>query len=223
MLRIHLVAEGRAGPGQQAPRPQVGQPSAPHPLGDEATLVLRDRAPDLQEELIVRIMGHGAIDEDHRAAVLLEFLDQEHLMDVFAGQAVRRRQRHHAKGGTGRGITQAVKAGTGQPGSTVPLITIDVLRGKGPPLRSAVGLQALQLLFDGLGLRLPGRRDPHLDCGVHQSPPEMTRSPGSTAEAAGRRRPSGARPSGSAPCPAGRSTRVSCASPRRASEPVRPG
>ena len=87
---IQPVPERRRGPRQQRARPQPGLPPAAHPLGDQRPLILRDRPADLQQQLVVRVCAHRPVQELHLAAAGGQLVDQQHLMDVVAGQPVRR-------------------------------------------------------------------------------------------------------------------------------------
>ena len=66
---VQAVPERRPGPRQQRARLQLGLPSAAHPLGDQRPLILRDRAADLQQQLVVRVGAHRPVQELHLAAV----------------------------------------------------------------------------------------------------------------------------------------------------------
>ena len=70
-LRVQPVPVGGAGPGQQLPGAQPGQPPAAHPVGDEGALVLGHRAPDLEHQLLVRVVPRRPVDEHHRHAAAL--------------------------------------------------------------------------------------------------------------------------------------------------------
>jgi hypothetical protein len=61
---------------------------ASHAESLQVALVFGDGPSDLQQQLIVRILAHRSLDKLDQAAVFFQFLDQEHLMDILAGQAV---------------------------------------------------------------------------------------------------------------------------------------
>jgi hypothetical protein len=63
-------------------------------FGDLGPLVFGDHALELHQQGLLRGGGLGAVDEDHLGAVLGEFLDQEHLVGVGAGQPVRGQAQH---------------------------------------------------------------------------------------------------------------------------------
>ena len=67
-LGVQPIAVRRTGPRQELPSSQFGQPPTPHPIRDQRTLVLGDRATDLQDELVVRIVAGRPIDEHHADA-----------------------------------------------------------------------------------------------------------------------------------------------------------
>ena len=79
-------------PRQQLSTTQFRQPSASHPIGDQGAFIFSDCPTDLEEERIMRIIIHGAIEKLHLTPVLCEFLNHEHLMDIVAGQAIGRRE-----------------------------------------------------------------------------------------------------------------------------------
>ena len=64
------------------------QPAAAGPLGDQRPLVFSHRPADLQQQLVVGVVGQWAVGEFHPAAVPLQLLQQEHLVDVVAGQPI---------------------------------------------------------------------------------------------------------------------------------------
>ena len=79
---IHPQAVGDVRPWQQEPRLVLGQSPPAHPLGEQRPLVLGHRPPDLQEELVVGLRTHRPLHELHLTAVLLQLLDEDHLVDL---------------------------------------------------------------------------------------------------------------------------------------------
>jgi len=80
-------------------------PSSPHPLSDQTPFIFSDSPTNLQQELIVRVLTHGSIDTFYLASSSFEFLNQEHLMDRVASQAIGGGDDHPIKGGTANLIT----------------------------------------------------------------------------------------------------------------------
>jgi hypothetical protein len=64
------------------------QTASSHTVSDQVALVFGHRSTDLQQQLIVRILAHRSLDKLNQATAFLQFLDQEHLMDKLACQAV---------------------------------------------------------------------------------------------------------------------------------------
>jgi hypothetical protein len=51
-------------------------PASSHPFGDQGPLILGDRPADLEQELVVRVLGHRPVEELDAAAVLLQLLEE---------------------------------------------------------------------------------------------------------------------------------------------------
>jgi hypothetical protein len=170
-FRVQPVAERRAGPRQQRARAQPGQPAAPHPLGDQRALILRDRPADLQQQLIVRIGAHRPVQELHPAAMPGQLLDQQHLVDVVAGQPVRRGHHDDIEIGQRRMVAQPVQPRPGKAGAAVTSVTVDVLFIQHPAARRNRRAQPVKLLLDGLRLGLADSRYSRIHGCAHQAPP----------------------------------------------------
>ncbi len=208
-IRVEPVAVGRPRPGQQGAGAQLAQAATAHALGDQRAFVLGHRAPDLQQQLIVRVTAHRPVEELDLRPVLLQLLDQEHLMDVVAGQAVRRGDQDAIQPGARRGVAQAVQAGAAQRGPAATVVAEDALGRQGPAPRRGVGTQPLELLFSRLRLGLALGRYPSIGGYSHGGSPrehssERRRRPGldawwRPAGAAGRRGPTFAAPPGGRP------------------------
>jgi hypothetical protein len=102
-------------------------PAAAHPLGDQRALVLGHRPADLQQQLVVRVITHRPVQELHLAAVGGQLLDQQHLMDVVAGQPVRRGDHHHVQLGQRRMIAEPIQPRPPQAGAAKAVIAVDML------------------------------------------------------------------------------------------------
>ena len=232
-VRIDPVAEGRPRPRQHQPRLQLALTTAAHALGDQRALVLRDRASDLQQQLVVRVTAHGAVQEPHGTAVPLQLLQQQDLMDVVARQPVRRGDHDQVERAGGRPVAQVIETRTPQGGAAVAVIAKDVVEGHVPALLPRVAHQAFQLLLDRLGLGLAPRRHARVERHPHGWPPvrrgrAMRRQarrpvPPSRPAAPGRPGPSGVGLPGPAASSDVRSTGIASAPPvRRASAEAAP-
>jgi hypothetical protein len=65
-----------------------------HPLGDERAFVLGHRPANLEQQLIVRVVTHGAVQKLYLTAMLFQLLQQHHLVHVVARQTIRRSDQH---------------------------------------------------------------------------------------------------------------------------------
>ena len=176
-FRVQPVTERRRGPGQQRARPQLGLAPAAHPLGDQRALVLSHRPTDLQQQLIVRILAHRPVQKLDLAAVPAQLVDEQHLVDIVAGQPVGRGDHHQVNLGQRRVIPQAVQARPAQAGAAVAVIAIHVPLIQRPAPLGDRRHQPVKLLLDGLGLGLAGRRNPRVHRDTHQAPPVPSAPP----------------------------------------------
>jgi len=97
MERISAIAIGWRSPGEQGACAVFLQAPSPRPIRDQVALVFGDRSADLQQQLIVRILAHWSLDELDEAAAFFQFLDQEHLVNILAGQSIWGRHQHTIK------------------------------------------------------------------------------------------------------------------------------
>jgi hypothetical protein len=137
-VRVDPVAERRSGPRQHQSRLQLAQATTPHALGDQRALIFRDRAADLQQQLVMRILAHGAVEKPHLAGMSLHFLQQQDLMNVVARQPVRRGDQHQIKAARGGPVTQAIETWSPQRGAAVAFVTKDLIEGHLPALLARV-------------------------------------------------------------------------------------
>jgi hypothetical protein len=78
---------------------EFGLPPTPHAIGDEVALILSDRTTDLEQKLIVWIITHWPLKELNMTPALGKLIDEQHLMDIVAGQPIRSGNEHALKGG----------------------------------------------------------------------------------------------------------------------------
>ena len=224
---VQPVPERRRGPRQQRARPQPGLPSAAHPLGDQRPLILRDCPADLQQQLVVRVGAHRPARELHLAATGGQLLDQQHLVDVVAGQPVRRGHHDDVQIGQRRMIAEPVQPRPAQARAAIAVITVDVLVIQLPAALRDRRAQPVKLLLDTLRQGLAGSRHPRIHRRPHQHPPPRSASHPAgrparpSAPAADRPDPAGARRRGSGSAGGTRSRSGSSGSPARTTSPWR--
>jgi hypothetical protein len=171
-LGIKPVAIGRPRPGQEGSGAQLAQTTPAHALGNQSALILGHGAADLQQELVVRVAAHGPVQEHDLRPVLLQLLDQKHLMHVVARQPIWGRDQDPIQPGTRSGVTQAIEAGSSEASATIAVVAEDAIHGHAPALPLGMGAEAIELLVSGLGLGLALGRNPGVDGYLHgDSPP----------------------------------------------------
>ncbi len=166
-VRVDAEPVGRRRPGQEEAGLQLAQAAAAHALADQAALVLRHRAADLQQQLVVGIPAHRPVEELDLAARGGDLLDQQHLVHVVARQPVGRGDQHPVEDAQGGAVAQPLQAGTPQAGAAAAVIAEDVLLRHRPALPEGVRPQAIELLGDAVGLRLPSRGHPRVESDPH--------------------------------------------------------
>src|SRR6266498_2173746 len=112
-------------------------------------------------------MTHWSIAKAHLTAAPFQFLNQQHLMDIFARQSIWRGDQDGIEGRLGCSIAEAIKPRAIKTGASKAVITVDMLVREGPALLLSQVAQARELLFDGLGLGLAGGRDPRIQSDSH--------------------------------------------------------
>ena len=227
----HAVAIGRIGPGQQQTGAQLGEPAAAHALGNQRALVLRNSAADLQQQVVMRIIAHGAIQEFGSTSGLRPFLQEDHLVHIVAGEAVGGGDEHAVDLAALHGIAQVVQPRAGEDRAAVAVVAEHVRWVEAPAL-GGMGMNMSgkppELLLNGLVVDLVAGRNAAIDCYPHGRPPAGLGTPvprsapgrsSPTAEGADTPGPSAAGPWASARWCVERARRVA-ADPRMLSSPV---
>jgi hypothetical protein len=137
---------------------ELGLATAAHSLGDQGAFVLRHSAANLEEQVVMWIIIHGAIDKLNPTAALGEFVDQKHLVDIVTGQAIRGGDHHAFNSRHSGAIAEAIQPWALEGGPALAVIAVDMLFGNMPVgVRRDVVTQTAQLLFDRLLLLLTAR------------------------------------------------------------------
>jgi len=89
----------------------------PCPLGDLRALVLRNHPLKLQEQFILRRLGPSPVEEAHLRTDPSKLLNQQSLVDVATGQAVRRVAEHHGDFDLGGEVAKPFESRADQGGS----------------------------------------------------------------------------------------------------------
>ncbi len=181
--RLVAVAVGGLG-AEDMPVARLLQLATPEPLRQHRTLILGDGPLDLQQKLVVGIIGNGMVQEHYLTTRAAELLQQKDLIGILARQPVWTEHHHDVDGGITDGIPQAVQPRPVQPGAAVALVAAHVRVGQGMTLSCDPGLQGGELAVDGLLALLALGRDPAVEGNAHGSSPGIA---GATRHRRGRR------------------------------------
>jgi len=105
----------------------------------------------LQQEVVVRVVTQGLVEQVDLTPILLEFFKQHHLMDVVACQSIRTRDPEVGNRGLTDPVTQSVESRSVECGATIAIVTENVVSKQVPALALQMNPQALNLLVNGLG------------------------------------------------------------------------
>jgi len=132
--------------GQHADRTPPGGVTlaSPAPLHDLRPLVLGDHALHLEQQVLFRAGPDRAVEEDQFHAAALEFLHQQHLPGVFAGEAVRRVHVQPLEPAGPSGVAQSLQRRADQCAAGVAIVDEAKLLVE----RQAVGLHPLPQVGD---------------------------------------------------------------------------
>jgi hypothetical protein len=176
-----------------------GLPATPQPIGHQGALRRRHRPPALEHALIMGVLTHGTLQKLDLTAPLGQFIEQQHVMDIVAGQPIRSRHHDPFTGGQRGTIPQAVQARPVALGPALAVIPIARLFRQMPVgLRRHMGLQAVEWWRNGVLWLWTSGRDTDLQRHCHGTPPAgvmapatcLRRVPSPMAEGTGRPHPS---------------------------------
>nr|WP_228421535.1 hypothetical protein [Skermanella mucosa] len=89
VLLVDVAVAIRGPAGQNLTGSSLLQLAAAEAFRQHRPFVLGDRPLNLEQKLIVRVVGNGAMQELDGAAGAAEFFEQQHLVGVLASQSIR--------------------------------------------------------------------------------------------------------------------------------------
>ena len=159
-------ADELAGPG-------LLQLAAPKPLAQQSALVFGDSSLDLEQELVSRIIGDGAVEKLHRAPCSPEFLEQQHLIGIAAGQPVGGENADDINLPVANGIAQGVQPRSVETRAAVAFVPKHMEVAQVVVGGSSPASQPIELAVDGLLALLAFGGDTGIDGGAHGAPPSV--------------------------------------------------
>src|SRR6185437_3739634 len=119
------------------------------------------------------VLAHRAVGKEHLTAAFFKLLNEQNLVNIFAGESIWLGQKDDIKARLTHLIAQPVEARALERRPTVTFITKYGVLGPPPPVFLTVDLQPLQLLLNGLGLALVLGRDADVHSDSHRIPPDL--------------------------------------------------
>lgn len=105
----------------------------------------------------MRVLTHGPIEKLDLTARACELVEQHHLLDIVARQAVGCGKDDAIQRVISRSVTQPVEPWASEGCATVAVVTVDVVNEECPALGLDVRLETVKLLVNHLELDLVGR------------------------------------------------------------------
>jgi len=151
---IDPVPVGGSSPGQQNTGAVASLATTAHPLRDQRTLIFGHCAANLQDQLLVGVTAQGPVQKRDLATMLLELLQQHHLVHIVTSQAVRIGDHDLLQFTGSHQVSQSIQAWAREGGSAVAIVAEDTLFWQCPALLLDIDGQAVQLLLNRLCLCL---------------------------------------------------------------------
>src|SRR4051794_23344766 len=143
--------------------------AAAEPLAEHRPLVLGDRPLDLEQELVVRVVGDRPLDELDGAGGLAELLQEEDLVGVAAGEPVGAIDAEDVELALAGGVAEAVQRGAVEPRARIALTNVDVTVLEFMAAGGRPAAEGGEPAVDGLLTPLPHGRDPGVDRRFHRA------------------------------------------------------
>jgi insertion element IS1 protein InsB len=128
---------------------------------------------ELTMALFARFRVNGDVSEifTGRTAIAFELLQQHHLMDIVTGESIGTHNQHAINCSLPELVPKVVESGAVERGATVAIVTKDMFVKQLFACVLEMGLQALNLLGNGVGQGLTIGRHADIDGTGHVSPP----------------------------------------------------
>src|SRR5215471_13160370 len=160
---------------------------APRALGDLGAFIFGDHPLELYQQLVFRSARRGGLQEDRFDTAAGQLLDQQHLIGILAGQAVRTVDESRFDLTGGRQIAQSLQPRPLPNGTRVAVIQEAPLGRNQIVVSLSILGQGHQLALDGVGLLLAVGRHTGVNRGWlrHSDPPPFHGVASQPAECAG--------------------------------------
>jgi hypothetical protein len=171
--RLHTIAVWRPGPGPEEPCPEFHLTPSAHAFSNQGAFIFGHGPADWSQELRLWGLPQRLIKTLDATASLLECFQQYHLLDIVTGEAIWARAHDAVDRGLLDTVPAPIPAWPIARGTTVSVVTDDILWPERFPLGVYLGDEALDRLCNRLRQGLPRGRPPGIDRGAHASPPPV--------------------------------------------------
>src|SRR5690349_10450809 len=165
-LRHVAITIRRRGKGTDRAGTRSMPATAAATLQDFCSLVLRDHALHLQQEVILSRATNRVIEEDHLGAGTAELLDEQNLVGIAPCEAVRGVDVEASHQARGNRVAQPLQRRAHQSCPAVSLVDVDVLRQHAIALGRDPLVQRSNLTDNSVVTRLLVRRYARIECNV---------------------------------------------------------
>jgi len=146
--------------------------AAAHPVGNEGPFICSHSTADLEQQLIMGVVTHWTLQKLHLAAVLGQFFEEYHLMDIVTRSPIRGGEQKPRDRAEGSAIASPIQPRPVELCAAVAIISVDmVVRQMPVRLHRDMLPQAGELLFNRLLLLLPVGGDADIEGYFHGVPP----------------------------------------------------
>jgi hypothetical protein len=163
----HVAIAVRGAATEVMPITRLLQLAAAKPLTQHGALIFGDGALDLQQQLVIWVIGNRMLQECHLAASTAELLKQQDLVSIAPRQTIRAQHHDELDGTVTDHVAQGVEAGSIEPRAAVALVAEDVLLRKLVSFSPDPAPQSGELAVDGLLALLALGRDAGIEGGAH--------------------------------------------------------
>lgn len=152
---MDAVAVRWARPGKSETNVQLHLTPSSHAFCNQGTFVCCHGTAHVQQEVVMRVLGHRLIEKVALTTIALAFLKQHHVMDIVASQTIRTRDQHSLDQTLSSLIAKPIEARSIEGRTTLALITEDQRGASQLVLVFKTSLKSFDVLLNGLGLGLP--------------------------------------------------------------------
>jgi hypothetical protein len=149
-IRMHPIAIGWSGPGEQDTGPQFHLSPPSHAFRNQRTFIFCHGTAYLQQEVVMGVLADGPIEKVDLASRALELVQEHHVMDIVAGESIGAQHQHTVDNALTELVPKAIKPRTVERCPTIAIVAEDMLTAQLLACTFEMGSKPLDLLVDGV-------------------------------------------------------------------------